>query len=75
MRAGGRGRGSIGLSCDAPGYGLRADRHWSRMKLYDVRNHGGTRYFSRLRVSGAKTENGVWNWCFNFGEWQASCQG
>jgi hypothetical protein len=47
----------------------------ARLKLYDVRHHNGTRYFSRLRVSGAKTENGVWNWCFNFGEWQASCQG
>jgi hypothetical protein len=46
----------------------------ARLKLYDVRNHGGTRYFSRLRVSGAKTENGVWNWCFTFGEWQASCR-
>ena len=45
------------------------------LKLYDVRNHSGTRYFSKLRVSGAKTGNGVWNWCFNFGEWQASCQG
>ena len=48
-----------------------------RLKLYDVRNHGGTRYFSRLRVSGAKTENGVLNWCYNlannFGEWQSSC--
>ena len=44
------------------------------LKLYDVRNHSGTRYFSKLRVSGAKTGNGVWNWCFNFGEWQASCQ-
>ena len=43
------------------------------LKLYDVRNHGGTRYFSRLRVSGAKTEDGVWNWCFNLGEWQATC--
>jgi hypothetical protein len=29
------------------------------LKLYDVEKHGGTRYFSRLRVSGAKTENGV----------------
>jgi hypothetical protein len=46
----------------------------ARLKLYDVRTHGGTRYFSRLRVSGAKTENGVWNWCFAFGEWQASCR-
>ena len=49
----------------------------ARLKLYDVRNHGGTRYFSRLRVSGAKTENGVLNWCYNlannFGEWQSSC--
>lgn len=46
----------------------------ARLTLYDVRNHDGTRYFSRLRVSGAKTENGVWDWCFNFGEWQGSCQ-
>lgn len=49
----------------------------ARLKLYDVRNHGGTRYFSRLRVSGAKTGSGVWNWCYNltnnFGEWQSSC--
>jgi hypothetical protein len=49
----------------------------ARLKLYDVRNHGGTRYFSRLRVSGAKTGSGVWNWCYNltnnFGEWQMSC--
>jgi hypothetical protein len=48
---------------------------YAKLKLYDVRNHDGTRYFSRLRISGAKTGNGVWNWCFNFGEWQASCQG
>jgi len=49
----------------------------ARLKLYDVRNHGGTRYFSRLRVSGAKNGSGVWNWCYNlmnnFGEWQGSC--
>ena len=55
-------------------FGSHNEGH-ARLTLYDVRNHGGTRYFSRLRVSGAKTENGVWNWCFNFGAWQASCQG
>jgi hypothetical protein len=27
------------------------------------------------RISGAKTNNGVWNWCVSFGAWQASCQG
>jgi hypothetical protein len=55
-------------------FGTHNEGH-ARLKLYDVRNHDGTRYFSRLRVSGAKTENGVWNWCFNFGAWQASCPG
>ena len=55
-------------------FGTHNEGH-ATLKLYDVRNHGGTRYFSKLRVSGAKTGNGVWNWCFSFGEWQASCQG
>ena len=47
----------------------------ARLKLYGVKKHGGTPYFSRLRVSGARTENGVWNWCFNIGEWQVTCPG
>jgi len=55
-------------------FGTHNEGH-ARLTLYDVRNHDGTRYFSRLRVSGARTENGVWSWCFNFGAWQASCQG
>jgi len=54
-------------------FGTHNEGH-ARLKLYDVKSHGGTRYFSRLRVGGAKTGNGVWDWCFNFGEWQASCQ-
>jgi hypothetical protein len=45
----------------------------AKLQLYDVKSHGGTRYFSRLRVSGAKTNDGVWNWCFSFGAWQAVC--
>jgi hypothetical protein len=45
----------------------------ARLKLYDVRNHASTRYFSRLRVSGAKTENGVLKWCPSYGEWQSAC--
>jgi hypothetical protein len=55
-------------------FGTRNEGH-ATLKLYDVKDHNGTRYFSRLRVSGAKTNDGVWNWCFNFGAWQASCQG
>jgi hypothetical protein len=55
-------------------FGTHNEGH-ARLTLYDVQNHDGTRYFSRLRVSGAETENGLWNWCFNFGAWQASCQG
>jgi hypothetical protein len=53
--------------------GTRNEGH-ATLKLYDVRIHDGTRYFSRLRVSGAKTEDGVWDWCFNFPAWQATCQ-
>src|SRR5580704_7663103 len=55
-------------------FGTHNEGH-ARLKLYDVKKHGGTRYFGRLRVSGARTENGVWNWCFNIGEWQATCPG
>jgi hypothetical protein len=40
-------------------FGARNEGH-AALKLYDVRNRSGTRYFSKLRVSG---------------EWQASCQG
>ena len=53
-------------------FGTHNEGH-ARLKLYDVKKHGGRRYFSRLRVRGAKTENGVWNWCFNIGEWQGVC--
>jgi hypothetical protein len=56
-------------------FGTHNEGHAS-LKLYDVKKHGGTRYFSRLRVNGAaRTENGVWNWCFNIGEWQTTCPG
>jgi hypothetical protein len=55
-------------------FGTHNEGH-AKLELYDVRNHDDTRYFSRLHVTGAKTENGVWNWCFNIGEWQASCPG
>jgi hypothetical protein len=55
-------------------FGTHNEGH-ARLQLSDVKNHAGTRYFSRLRVSGAKTENGVWNWCFTIGEWQAACPG
>jgi opacity protein-like surface antigen len=54
-------------------FGIHNEGH-ATLKLYDVRIHDGTRYFSRLRVSGAKTEDGVWDWCFNFPAWQATCQ-
>jgi hypothetical protein len=54
-------------------FGTHNEGH-ATLKLYDVKIHDGTRYFSRLRVSGAKTSNGIWNWCFNFPAWQASCQ-
>jgi hypothetical protein len=39
------------------------------LKLYDVKTHDGTRYFSKLLVSGAKAENGIWSWIFMAGEW------
>jgi hypothetical protein len=39
------------------------------LRLYRVRTHNGVRYYSRLRVSGARTENGVWSWIFSAGEW------
>jgi len=45
------------------------------LKLYDVMDHDGTSYYSKVRVSGAKTEDGVWNWCFSIGEWQGVCPG
>lgn len=55
-------------------FGTHNEGHAS-LKLYDVKQHGGTRYFSRLRVSGAKTGNGVLNWCSGIGEWQSICPG
>ena len=55
-------------------FGTHNEGH-AKLKLYGVKSHNGTRYFSRLRISGAKTDNGVWDWCFNFGAWQTSCQG
>lgn len=55
-------------------FGTHNEGH-AKLQLSDVKNHDGTRYFGRLRVTGAKTENGVWSWCFNIGEWQASCPG
>jgi hypothetical protein len=47
----------------------------AKLQLYDVRTHDGTRFFSKLRVTGAKTEDGVWSWCANYGEWQSVCSG
>jgi hypothetical protein len=55
-------------------FGIHNEGH-ARLQLSDVKNHDGTRYFSRLRVCSAKTNNCVWNWCFNIGKWQASCPG
>ena len=46
----------------------------AKLRLYRVRVHKGRRYFSRLKISGAKTENGVWQWCIkDDGEWQSQC--
>jgi hypothetical protein len=53
-------------------FGIRNEGH-AKLELYDVKDHDGTRYFSRLRVSGAKTEDGTWDWCANFDAWQGSC--
>ena len=55
-------------------FGTHNEGH-ARLKLYDVRRHNGTRYFKKLRIRGARTENGVWNWCFSIGEWQSACPG
>jgi hypothetical protein len=46
----------------------------AKLELYRVRKYKGMRYFSRLSIKGAKTENGVWQWCVNDnGEWQGQC--
>jgi hypothetical protein len=55
-------------------FGTHNEGH-ARLKLYDVRRHDGRRYFRKLRIRGARTENGVWNWCFSIGEWQSACPG
>ena len=55
-------------------FGTHNEGH-ARLKLYDVGRHDGTRYFRKLRIRGARTENGVWNWCFSISEWQSACPG
>jgi hypothetical protein len=55
-------------------FGIHNEGH-ATLKLYDVKRHDGTRYFSSLRISGAKTENGVLHWCFSYAAWQTVCPG
>lgn len=49
------------------------DEGRAKVRLYDVQTYDGTRFFSKIRVAGAKTEDGVWSWCPSYGAWQSVC--